>query len=114
MTIWNVRECRIVVVVSECEVTHFNDSHVNYSTGDTENYPGTLSVTCDKGYKVNGSDTNDDITVILECLDTGVFNHTPVCEPKGKTLFKQNCKNGILLDTYLPTIVANLLHICLH
>ena len=67
-----------------CVVSQSNDSHVNYSIGHTDNYPNTLSVTCEEGYKVNGSDTNDDITVVLECLDTGFFNHTPVCEPKGK------------------------------
>ena len=110
---WQYKLYENISVVLECVVTRSNDSHVNYTIGDTANYPGTLSVTCDKGYKVNGSDNNADITAVLECLDTGVFNHTPFCEPKGKTSLcnSQQKQFNRLLTTVLYTLLLNCVHL---
>jgi len=78
------------ITVSVCTLYSMEPTHANYSDGVTKLYNDLLYVSCNTGYKLKNSNSNDETTTIIQCLEIGIFNHTPVCDRKGRVTLCNN------------------------
>jgi len=81
MHVWQ----KMTVYVSVCFLSVPQNSNTVQQTGT---YETPLVVECIPGYRISGSETNAIVTSIIQCNESGFFDPTPACEPKGKGHFK--------------------------
>ena len=69
---------------SVCTLSVPPNSHIVQQTGSQSTFGIPLNVECIPCYKLLGSESNENVTTIIQCNANGTFEPTPTCEPKGK------------------------------
>ena len=67
-----------------CTLSVLQNSNITQQTGAQSTFGIPFAVSCIIGHRFKGSASNDNVTTTIQCNANGLFDPTPICEPKGK------------------------------
>jgi len=72
------------VCVSVCTLSVLPSNNIVQQVEIQSTFGIPIVVECILGYRISGSESNENVTTSIQCNENGIFDPTPTCEPKGK------------------------------
>ena len=76
----------MALYVSVCTLSVPPNSNVTLENGHLSLFGIPLVVECIPGHRLSGSESNENVTISIQCNADGTFESVTSCEPKGKEI----------------------------